>query len=160
MRTIKRIFVHCSASEWGDVEEVTRWHKQRGFDTIGYHWLITNCFPLYRHYKDSVAVGLYDGKVWPGRDEGDIGAHVKEANKDSIGICLIGNEAFSSRQVDSLVDLCVRKCLQYGLQSEQVRGHLEWWTDQGLPPAKSCPNLPMPEIRKRIAIHMVEMRTV
>ena len=154
MRPIRRIFVHCSASEWGTVEEITRWHLERGFDTIGYHALITNQFPTYRHYKDCTGVRIYDGKVWPGRDESEVGAHVKAANRDSLGVCLVGNEAFSSKQVDALVAWCVRKCLQYGLVSDAVRGHSEWWTDQGLAPSKSCPNLPMPDIRKRIAAHM------
>ena len=156
MRPIRRIFCHCTASEWGTVEEVTRWHIERGFGTIGYHALITNQFPTYRHYKDCTGVSAYDGKVWPGRDEAEVGAHVKAANRDSLGICLVGNEAFSSKQVDALVSWCVRKCLQYALTADAVRGHCEWWSDQGLAPSKSCPNVPMPDIRKRIAAHMLQ----
>jgi hypothetical protein len=155
MRPVRRIFVHCSASEWGDLQEVTRWHKQRGWDTIGYHALITNQFPTYRHYKDCTGVAAFDGKVWVGREDAEIGSHVKGANRDSLGVCLVGNEAFSSKQVDALVAWCVRKCREYALSASAVRGHCEWWSDQGLPPGKSCPNLPMADIRQRIAAHIL-----
>lgn len=70
------IFVHCSATKpsmnWG-VREVTQSHKERGFFAIGYHYVIKR-----------------DGTVEAGRDEDVIGAHAKEHNWNSIGVCLIG----------------------------------------------------------------------
>ena len=49
MRQIKQIIVHCTATrpDWWDkktineqVKEVDRWHRDRGFNQVGYHYLI------------------------------------------------------------------------------------------------------------------------
>ena len=43
MRRIDKIILYCSATLPGqrvDVETITRWHKERGFKTIGYHFFI------------------------------------------------------------------------------------------------------------------------
>jgi len=78
MRSINEIIVHCSATPEGKdftVADITRWHKARGFRTIGYHYVI------YR-----------DGSIHPGRPEEQVGAHCRENghNRHSIGICYIG----------------------------------------------------------------------
>lgn len=79
MRTINRLIVHCAATPEGKdftVADITRWHKARGFRTIGYHYVI------YR-----------DGSVHTGRPEAEVGAHVSGYNSHSIGICYIGGVA-------------------------------------------------------------------
>lgn len=79
MRKIDKIIIHCTAtpeSRVTTVADVTAWHKQRGFNTIGYHWLI----------------GL-NGEVWKGRDESIVGAHCEGKNSTSIGICYVGGLA-------------------------------------------------------------------
>lgn len=76
MRKINLIVVHCSATPEGKdftVEDIDRWHRQRGFKKIGYH------FVVYR-----------DGSVHKGRDINEVGAHVKGYNSNSIGVCYIG----------------------------------------------------------------------
>lgn len=76
MRRIDEIIIHCSATPEGKdytVEDITRWHKEKGFDTIGYHYVI------YR-----------DGSIHNGRPEGLQGAHCYRHNQHSIGICYIG----------------------------------------------------------------------
>ena len=76
MRIINEIIVHCAATREGrdfTVEDITRWHKARGFATIGYHYVI------YR-----------DGSIHEGRPLEQIGAHCVGHNKHSIGICYIG----------------------------------------------------------------------
>ena len=76
MRTINEIIVHCSATPEGKdytVKQIDQWHRQRGFDCIGYHYVV------YR-----------DGTVHKGRDEQRIGAHCKGHNANSIGVCYIG----------------------------------------------------------------------
>jgi N-acetylmuramoyl-L-alanine amidase len=74
--TTELIVVHCSATgpqaDIG-VAKITQWHKQRGFDTIGYHYVIRR-----------------DGTRETGRPESTIGAHVRGHNSNSIGICLAG----------------------------------------------------------------------
>ena len=75
-RVITEIIVHCSATREGKdftVADITRWHKQRGFTTIGYHYVI------YR-----------DGSRHNGRDINVSGAHCTGHNTHSIGVCYIG----------------------------------------------------------------------
>lgn len=75
-QTTDLIVVHCSAT--GPVADIgaadiTRWHKQRGFDTIGYHYVIRR-----------------NGTRETGRPENTVGAHVRGHNVNSIGVCLAG----------------------------------------------------------------------
>lgn len=75
-RKIKEIIVHCSATREGHdftVEDIRKWHKQRGFADIGYHYVV------YR-----------DGSVHNGRDVYLVGAHCTGHNTYSIGVCYIG----------------------------------------------------------------------
>lgn len=76
MRKINKVIIHCSATPEGrdyTVADIDRWHRERGFNEIGYHYVV------YR-----------DGSVHTGRDVAKIGAHCKGQNADSIGICYIG----------------------------------------------------------------------
>ena len=78
-RNIKELIVHCSATPEGKdftVADIKKWHLQRGFSDIGYHYVI------YR-----------DGTVHKGRDESISGAHCLGHNTISIGICYIGGVA-------------------------------------------------------------------
>lgn len=87
MRKITKIIVHCTATPRGRAvtrADVDRWHRQRGFDGIGYHYL----------------VGL-DGEIWPGRPEEKIGAHCRGHNADSIGVCYVGGCDDSLRPADT-----------------------------------------------------------
>ncbi|MBO5780249.1 MAG: N-acetylmuramoyl-L-alanine amidase [Muribaculaceae bacterium] len=76
MRKITEIIIHCSATPAGrnvSVADIERWHRQRGFDSIGYHYVIH-----------------LDGKVELGRPVERVGAHCVGHNRHSIGICYIG----------------------------------------------------------------------
>ena len=78
-RIIKEIIVHCSATPEGKdftVLDIKRWHLERGFSDIGYHYVI------YR-----------DGSINKGRDESKIGAHCTGHNSYSIGVCYVGGVA-------------------------------------------------------------------
>ena len=115
---IKDIVIHCAATEnFVDytAEDVHSWHKQRGWDGIGYHYVIR-----------------LDGTVENGRPEYWQGAHVSGYNKNTIGIMLVGNDAFTDAQIDSLEEL-VRELLSRYPDAD-VSGHNEH--DDG----KTCPN--------------------
>ena len=76
MRTIDKIIIHCSDSPEGrndKAEDIRKWHKQRGFKDIGYHYVID-----------------LDGTVEQGRPIEQAGAHCTGHNAHSIGICYIG----------------------------------------------------------------------
>lgn len=75
-RNIEKVIVHHSASGSAvtTVEKIDRWHKERGWSGIGYHYVI---YP--------------DGSVNKGRHINKTGAHCKNHNTGSIGICVAGN---------------------------------------------------------------------
>lgn len=76
MRNISEIIIHCSATPEGravTVSDIDKWHKDRGFKCIGYHYII-----------------YLDGSVHIGRPEAEIGAHCTSHNANSIGVCYIG----------------------------------------------------------------------
>lgn len=126
MREINKIIIHCSDTpdyEPDDVDfdkygknEIDRWHKARGFDCIGYHYVVKR-----------------SGKIQKGRNEEVIGAHCLNHNKDSIGICYIGKYTPTSMQIAALYSLCVEIMLKYDLDFSDIFGH---YTFNG---SKSCP---------------------
>ena len=76
MRHITTIIIHSTPTPAGrdvTVADITAWHRQRGFATIGYHFLI----------------GL-DGTIHPGRPIAQVGAHCRGHNAHSIGIAYAG----------------------------------------------------------------------
>lgn len=83
MKNIKYIIVHCTATaEFKDfkAKDVDKWHKQRGWDCIGYHYIID-----------------LDGTIEKGRSETKIGAHCKGFNDCSIGVCYVGGLASDNK---------------------------------------------------------------
>lgn len=80
---IDAIVIHCSATREGmDVRasDIDKWHKERGFKMIGYHYVID-----------------LDGTLEIGRPLPEDGAHCntsgvsgKTYNKHSVGICYVG----------------------------------------------------------------------
>lgn len=75
-RKIDKIILHCTATPEGresDVAEITRWHKNRGFATIGYHYLVK-----------------LDGTIENGRSIHEVGAHAKGHNRTSVGVVYVG----------------------------------------------------------------------
>lgn len=79
MRLINKIIIHCSATPEGKdftASDIQAWHVKRGFNEIGYHFVI----------------GL-DGTVERGRNIQRVGAHCLGQNRNSIGVCYIGGLA-------------------------------------------------------------------
>ena len=124
MRTISKIIIHCTATKEGrptTVAEVTLWHKDRGFVTIGYHYLI----------------GL-NGEIWTGRPVEQIGAHTEGYNSNSIGVCYVGGldadgkakDTRTPAQKESLVTLV--KELKEKYPAATIHGHREFAN-------KACP---------------------
>ena len=126
MRAIDTIIIHCSATPEGrnvTVADITSWHKQRGFDTIGYHYVI-----------------YLDGTLHAGRPIQQIGAHCQGHNARSIGVCYVGGLAADGRtpkdtrtqeQRETLLSL-LRK-LKAQFPNARIRGHRDF-------AAKACPS--------------------
>ncbi len=126
MRTIKEIIVHCSATQEGKdftIVDIDRWHRQRGFTKIGYHYVI------YR-----------DGTIHVGRNESEVGAHCLGHNQNSIGICYIGGLSSDGKTPKDTRTDAQKKALTTLLQalkkkypSASIHGHRDF-------AKKACPS--------------------
>lgn len=143
MNVPKYLIIHCSDSEWGCAREVRKWHISRGWNDVGYHFLINNGYPE----KGKKLLALM-GSIECGRSIDSEGAHCLGYNEISLGICLIGDgtNTFCGEQYDSLKMLCQELCMKYGIPAENVLGHGE--TESGKSEGKTCPNFAVSDIRK------------
>ncbi len=142
-RRWRYIVLHHSATTHGSAAEFDRIHRQRGWDELGYHFVIGNG----RGAPDGL---VQVGSRWPKQKHG---AHCKvaghpEYNDQGIGVCLVGN--FSKglptrRQLDSTGVLVRYLMARYGIPWSRVRGHGQ------LKPTE-CPGLHFPygEVRRRV----------
>jgi len=139
-REWRHIVLHHTASSAGSVESVHEAHIKRGWDGIGYHFLIGN------------GKGMDDGDIQSTfrRREQIHGAHAKspdnEYNEHGIGICLVGNfeetnpSAVQLASVKRLVGVLKN---EYRLTDGQVIAHRDV-------KATACPgkNFPIGEISR------------
>lgn len=135
----KFVVVHCAATSDNpldasynsvDAKEINRWHVQRGWKKIGYHYVIKR-----------------DGVIESGRSETEMGAHTRGHNEDSIGICYIGTKRPTPAQVDSFIFLYDTLKDRWGIEHQSWFGHYEFTT------SKMCPGFSMDIFRKMLAIH-------
>lgn len=83
MRTITLIIVHCSANRQGStlrMMDIDRLHRSLGWKGCGYHFVIPT-----------------DGTIETGRPLEQVGAHCKNHNRYSIGVCYIGDSPTMER---------------------------------------------------------------
>ena len=79
--------IHHTVSHDVSAKTIDQWHKERGWDGIGYHFVIRK-----------------DGTVEEGRSLSKQGAHAKGRNK-FVGIVLTGYDEFTNLQIKSLKKL-------------------------------------------------------
>jgi N-acetyl-anhydromuramyl-L-alanine amidase AmpD len=102
--------------------EIRRWHKDKGWADIGYHFVIRR-----------------DGRVEPGRPTNQAGAHEQTRNKDSVAVCLVGGlsktggveDNFTPAQKGSLSVLLKQLLKQF--PGAKVSGHNHWEKSRGCP---------------------------
>ena len=112
-----------------DARTIDRWHREKGFLKIGYHYVIKR-----------------DGVIEVGRNVAEVGAHARNVNDRSIGICMVGglNEdgkpaaEYTDAQWESLRKLISTLGVQY--QKAQVIGHRDVPGTQ-----KACPSFDVKE---------------
>ena len=93
------IILHHAEAKSASVEEVNRWHLERGWTGIGYHFYIRK-----------------DGRIYRGRPEWAVGAHAQGHNSRSVGICVEGaymTETMPKAQFDALVGLVREEMAKY-----------------------------------------------
>ena len=133
---VKEIILHCSATPEGKdfkANDINRWHLQRGFRKIGYHYVID-----------------LDGKVEKGRADNENGAHTIGHNSTALGICYIGGVAKDGKtpkdtrtdeQKVALYELVKELMEKYNLILDNVHGHYEFAN-------KACPSFKIETFKK------------
>jgi N-acetylmuramoyl-L-alanine amidase len=132
-RPIWGLVVHCTAAREGQeqtAEQLRQMHMSpgwqgspTGWSDIGYHYVVRR-----------------DGTVERGRPEAKVGAHVKEANKGTLGVVYVGGcdvngkpkDTRTAAQKKALLAVCEALAAKYPI--EWVKGHNDF-TD-----AKACPS--------------------
>lgn len=151
------IRIHCSGSTWGDGALIDEWHRQRGFQReegyvtpihplnhIGYHAVILNGSPFTSKLYDE----SYDGMVQLGRREDELGAHAYGDN-DTLGVCLVGKQAFTMQQMIMLHCQVTYWLRKYKLGIDSVLGHYET-NHERQHGTKTCPNFNVRRFRDRL----------
>ena len=149
--TVENIIIHNTDSPFGCAREVRRWHIERGWRDIGYHFVILNGRPGGALYLQAL-----DGAIECGRDlDGDsivkgdeVGAHALGYNSKSIGVVLVGVEKFTPLQLASLLSLLRGLMAAFNLEPSSIIGHYE--TATGQQQGKTCPNLNVERVRKEL----------
>ena len=110
MREINSIIIHCTASPMGlaqSVADIRKDHLKRGFDDIGYHFVIR-----------------LDGNIDVGRQLEVVGAHAYGHNNDSVGIAYVGGELTDTRTFEQKRSmLALIKILRSVFPQTTIRGH-------------------------------------
>ena len=133
------IVIHCSASSWGTVFDIDRWHRERGFSMIGYNFVVLNGYLSPIRHIDSM-----DGSIERGRGlEMPNSAHALGYNKTHIGICSISNGDYTEKQASSLYNLVVELIELYSMDIHNILGHNE-------ASPKSCPCFDVEKLREAI----------
>lgn len=116
----KYIVVHHTATRHGSMSGINRVHKSRGWNEMGYHFLIDN--GTIGHQVGQIEIG---GR-WLGQKDG---AHAKDGNMNEmgIGISLVGNFSKTRKvpdpQISSLVYLINTLKAHYNIPKSKVIGH-------------------------------------
>ena len=122
---INLIVVHCAATKPSmdiGAADIRKWHLDRGWSDIGYHYVIKR-----------------NGDVEKGRNDKVQGAHAKGYNRDSLGVCLVGgidddgksSSNFTRNQYKSLEQLLTT--LEATYEKPDIVGH------SSLDSGKDCP---------------------
>ena len=136
-REINLIVLHCYGTKEGQnftVKDVDKWHKQRGWKKIGYHYVID-----------------LDGTIHKGRDESEIGAHATGYNAYSLGISYCGGcdkngkakDTRTKEQKESMLKLVHDLLKKYNLTLENVKCH-----NQLCKNGKQCPSFSIDTFKK------------
>ena len=126
MRTITLLVIHCSAvrpDQTSSAAQIDTWHRQQGWHLgIGYHYVVRR-----------------DGQIESGRPEWMVGAHCKNHNAHSLGICYEGGLNARGQPADTrtlaqkLAMLQLLEVLHRRYPKALIVGHHD------LNPQKACP---------------------
>ncbi len=144
------IVIHHSASAGGNAAAFDRMHKSKGWDELGYHFVVGN------------GSSTGDGQVEVGGRwrKQKWGAHAKtpdnKYNDFGIGICLVGNfdvSRPSARQLDGVAKLVAHLQRTYNIPADRIIGHGTVRTFDHAGTSTLCPgrNLNIAQVRRQSA---------
>ena len=126
MRQITLIIIHCSAvrpDQTSSVAQIDTWHRKRGWKLgVGYHYVVRR-----------------DGEIQAGRPEWMVGAHCKNHNSHSLGVCYEGGLNIRGQPADTRTEAQKRalgwllRQLHRAYPKALIVGHHD------LNPQKDCP---------------------
>ena len=100
-----RMILHNADASKCSAQDIHRWHKERGWAGMGYHFLVRK-----------------DGTIERGRPENTVGAHASGHNSDSIGICFEGafmSERMGQTQINAGKELIAYLKSKYSISKVQ-----------------------------------------
>ena len=114
------IVIHHSATDFGGARRFDRAHRDRGFDELGYHFVIGNG-------TDTADGQVEVGPRWRIQK---YGAHCRSPqdyyNEHGIGVCLVGNfdeDRPTAAQMDSLKKLVRHLSKTYDIPASRIYTH-------------------------------------
>lgn len=115
------IVLHHAAAKSCTAQQVHKWHINRGWSGIGYHYFVCK-----------------DGEIFRGRPEDTVGAHATGYNSRSIGVCFEGDytvQTMPKAQLEAGKELVAHLKDKYKIT--KVKGHRDLM-------ATSCPGVKFP----------------
>jgi LysM repeat protein len=139
----KYIVIHHSATDEGNSLYFDKYHQGKGWEGIGYHFVIDN------GTKEKQDGQIEVSPRWIKQEDGSH-CSASNMNEKAIGICLVGNfnrEYVSSKQLDALVYLVNILRKYYKIPLKRIIGH-----NQVLGARTECPGryFPWEEFKKRL----------
>lgn len=104
-------------------DEIDQWHRARGWRKVGYHRIFAP-----------------DGSIAVGRSLWEIGAHVKERNRGTVGLCMIPVRTHNGiRKFEDYFTEDQRKAVKAYLKELGDLTDLKWVTGHNDYAPKECP---------------------
>ena len=129
---VQEVILHTSATKggWGagqTVEwmrdEIDAWHRARGWSMIGYH-----------------RVFAPDGSMANGRSIYKIGAHVKERNRGTVGLCMIPSNTHNGiTRFEDYFTEAQRRAVKAYIADLRKLTDIKWVTGHNDYAPKECP---------------------
>jgi len=120
LSNVKYIIVHCADTDQNiGVKAITRWHKDRGWNTVGYHYIVRR-----------------NGVIEKGRSEKVVGAHCYGFNRYSIGVCGVWKKKPTVESIASMRRLIEELHERY--PKAEIRPHS--YFPSAIKQGKTCPN--------------------
>ena len=126
LRSVRELIWHCAATPEGkhfDVSDIDKWHKQRGWSGIGYHFVVH-----------------LNGTIERGRDINRTGAHVGGRNTGTIGACYIGGVAKDGKRAKDTRTAEQREAMEWLTREIAKDPRIKTISGHNQYAAKACPS--------------------